>query len=157
MVESTDRELCAICRLHADRSSLSSSLIWEGAHWLLRHHPSPSPLVGWCLLDAKRHLGGPIDFSEGEAGEWGGMVQRASSLVRQVSGCDRVYAIAFGEGAKHLHLHLIPRHAADGRTAAWSVADLYRQVEAGRESPANRDAVSGFVYDARHLAQHVLV
>jgi diadenosine tetraphosphate (Ap4A) HIT family hydrolase len=59
----------------------------------------------------------------------------ASRLVQQLTGCERVYAIAFGEGAPHLHLHLIPRHGADPASAAWCVADLYRAVAAG-ESPA---------------------
>jgi len=92
-----------------------------------------------------------------EAGAWGRVVQRASSLVKQVSRCDRVYAIAFGEGARHLHLHLIPRHAADGRTPAWAVADdLYRHVERGDQPPADRVAVGDFLREARHLASSVL-
>jgi diadenosine tetraphosphate (Ap4A) HIT family hydrolase len=53
-------------------------------------------------------------------------VRHASQLVQQITGCERVYAIAFGEGAPHLHLHLIPRHVSNPLTAAWSVADLYR-------------------------------
>ena len=156
MAESSDCDPCAICRLHAESSALAPVVIWENCHWLLRHHPLPAPIAGWCLLDAKRHFSGPIEFTEFEAREWGCMVQRASSLVKQVSGCDRVYAIAFGEGARHLHLHLIPRHVADGRTAAWSVADLYRQVEGGDQVPADQAAVGDFLREARHRASSVL-
>jgi diadenosine tetraphosphate (Ap4A) HIT family hydrolase len=50
-----------------------------------------------------------------------------------------VDAIAFGEGAPHLHLHLIPRFAADPTSTAWSVADLYRDVLAGAHPPADPD------------------
>ena len=156
MAQSDDRNQCGICRLHDDASALAPAVIWEDSHWLLRHHPLPAPLVGWCLLDAKRHLGGPIDFTDLEAGAWGRVVQRASSLVKQVSGCDRVCAIAFGEGARHLHLHLIPRHVADGRTVAWSVADLYRQVEGGDQVAADQAAVEDFLREARHRASSVL-
>jgi diadenosine tetraphosphate (Ap4A) HIT family hydrolase len=152
MAKTTDPNPCGICRLHADASDLAQALIWEDSRWLLRHHPLPAPLAGWCLLDAKRHLGGPIDFIEGEASEWGPVVQRACSLVKQVSGCDRVYVIGFGEGARHLHLHLVPRHAADRRTAAWSIADLYRHVESGHQLPADPSAVEEFVGEARHRA-----
>ena len=77
--------------------------------WVLRHHPNPTPLPGWVLLDTLRHCAGPIDFTTDEANGWGIAVQQASRLVRQLTSCDRVYAIAFGEGAQHLHLHLIPR------------------------------------------------
>ena len=141
--------MCAICALHGDEERLSKDLIWRGDRWLLRHHPRPAPLVGWCVLDSIRHLGGPLDFNNEEAASWGGMVQRASQLVKTLSGCDRVYAIAFGEGARHLHLHLIPRHGSDQRTAAWSVADLYRHVEADQQPPACSGEVSAFVEAAR--------
>ena len=156
MAESSDCDPCAICRLHAESSALAPVVIWESCHWLLRHHPLPAPIAGWCLLDAKRHFSGPIEFTEFEAREWGCMVQRASSLVKQVSGCDRVYVIAFGEGARHLHLHLIPRHGKDERTAAWQVADLYRQVEAGILPPADPMTVDVFLRDVRLQASRVL-
>ncbi|WP_370523052.1 HIT family protein [Synechococcus sp. HK01-R] len=109
-------------------------------------------MVGWCFLDARRHLGGPVDFDPEEAREWGSVVQRASRLVCELSGCDRVYAIAFGEEARHLHLHLIPRHGEDPKTTAWAVADLYRAVEAGHSPQADRDMVHDWIGRARSRA-----
>ena len=152
--DSVDRsERCAICALHASVERLRDLEIWRNRRWLLRHHPHPSPLLGWCLLDARRHLAGAIDFLDDEADEWGSVVQQASKLVKTVTGCDRVYAIAFGEGARHLHLHLIPRFQADQRSAAWSVADLYRDVENGRELPAQFKSVEEFLAAARLQSQ----
>ena len=110
-------------------------------------------MLGWCLLDARRHLAGAVDFLGDEAAEWGTVVQQASKLVQKVSGCDRVYLIAFGEGARHLHLHLIPRFQEDQRSAAWSVADLYRDVETGRELPAQFKSVEEFLAAARLQSQ----
>jgi diadenosine tetraphosphate (Ap4A) HIT family hydrolase len=110
---------------------------WEigrNERWLLSHHPDPAPLAGWMLLNAVRHLGGPVDFTPAAAAAWGRAIQAASRLVRELTGCERVYAIAFGEGARHLHLHLIPRHAGEESSEAWAVADLYRAVAAGRRS-----------------------
>lgn len=89
------------------------------------------------MLDARRHLGGALAFDDREAAGWGPAVRMASRLVQELSGCERVYAIAFGEGAPHLHLHLIPRHAADPASAAWRIADLYRAVEAGGRPAAD--------------------
>lgn len=140
---------CAICSLHQNLSHLAEHELWRSDRWLLRHHPQPSPLAGWCLLDSRRHLGGPIDFAPAEAREWGLIVQQAAQLVKAVSDCDRVYAIAFGEGARHLHLHLIPRHGDDDRSSAWSVADLYRRVEAGAEPAASAKRVQRFIAEAR--------
>ena len=113
-------------------------------------------MAGWCLLDSRRHCGGPINFAPEEAQDWGVVVQRASQLVRAVTGCERVYAIAFGEGARHLHLHLIPRSADDPRTSAWKIADLYRDVEAGTVNAASADCVNEWVLRARDLASAVL-
>jgi diadenosine tetraphosphate (Ap4A) HIT family hydrolase len=127
--------------------------IARGALWLLRHHPEPAPLAGWLLLDARRHVGGPLDFTDAEAQAWGPAVRHASQLVQRLTGCDRVYLIGFGEGAPHLHLHLIPRFATAPSSAAWSVADLYRAVAAGERPPADPDRVRELVRAARELVE----
>jgi diadenosine tetraphosphate (Ap4A) HIT family hydrolase len=142
---------CAICLFHADPAMASALEIGRSDLWLLRHHPLPAPLAGWLLLDSRRHLAGPLAFTDQEADSWGRSVRAASQLVQRLTGCDRVYAIAFGEGAPHLHLHLIPRFAADPASAAWSVADLYRAVERGDRPPADSDGVAALVAEGRKL------
>jgi diadenosine tetraphosphate (Ap4A) HIT family hydrolase len=141
---------CPICRLHGDPAAADREIA-RGGLWLLRHHPDPAPLAGWLLLDARRHLAGPLAFSDREAFGWGQAVREASQLVQRLTGCERVYAIAFGEGAPHLHLHLIPRFADDPASAAWSVADLYRAVQAGERAPADPARVQELVERARRL------
>jgi diadenosine tetraphosphate (Ap4A) HIT family hydrolase len=140
---------CAVCLLHQEQTAIHRWEIARDALWVLRHHPDPAPLLGWLLLDTRRHCGGPAEFTEAEAAGWGPAVQRASQLVRQLTGCDRVYAMAFGEGARHLHLHLIPRFGLEPATAAWSVADLYRSVVAGDTPAAESAGVRAFVEQAR--------
>jgi diadenosine tetraphosphate (Ap4A) HIT family hydrolase len=142
---------CGVCRLHGDSDARQRWQIGGDDLWLLRHHPDPAPLAGWLLLDSARHLGGPVDFTSVEAAAWGRAVQAASRLVRQLTGCERVYAIAFGEGARHLHQHLIPRHAAEEASEAWAVADLYRAVADGRRPAADPAAVEALVQRARTL------
>ena len=142
---------CGVCRLHGDPDARQRWQIGGDDLWLLRHHPDPAPLAGWLLLDSARHLGGPVDFTSAEAAAWGRAVQAASRLVRQLTGCERVYAIAFGEGARHLHQHLIPRHAAEEASEAWAVADLYRAVADGRRPAADPAAVEALVQQARTL------
>lgn len=142
---------CGVCALHADPAAQRRYEIGRGPLWILRHHPDPAPLTGWLLLDAVRHLGGALQFTAQEASAWGLAVQKASQLVQQLSGCDRVYAIAFGEGARHLHLHLIPRFGSDPQSEAWRVADLYRAVARGERPPAPADAIQACVNQARHV------
>ena len=117
--------LCPICALHDDPVMVDRYEIQRSNLWILRHHPDPAPLPGWLLLDTFRHCSGPIDFTTAEMADWGRAVHDASQLIQALIGCDRVYCMAFGEGAQHLHLHLIPRFVGDPDTSAWSVADHY--------------------------------
>ena len=139
---------CPICSLHGEADVQVESIT---DLWVLRHHPEPAPLAGWLLLDSVRHCSGPLAFNEAEAADWGRAVRDASRLVQTITECDRVYAIAFGEGAQHLHLHLIPRFVDDPSTQAWSVADHYRAVASGDRTPATYENVRTLVLSARAL------
>ena len=81
--------------------------------------------------------------------DWGRALKDACDLVRRRTGCDRVYTIAFGEGAPHLQVHLIPRFGRDAAPTAWKVADLYRDVASGSRDAASPQAVLEFVKQAR--------
>lgn len=67
------------------------------------------------------------------------------------------HASAFGEGAPHLHLHLIPRFASAPHTAAWLVADHCRAVVAGEGSPANPSEVADWVVQALQRVDQAVV
>ena len=144
-------ENCAICQLHADPVARERYEIQRSELWVLRHHPDPAPLPGWLLLDSLRHCCGPLDFSEAEASDWGRVVRDSSRFVKQITGCQRVYAIAFGEGAQHLHLHLIPRHLEDPSSKAWAIADLYRGMDSGDRAAADSALVASMVQRFRSL------
>jgi diadenosine tetraphosphate (Ap4A) HIT family hydrolase len=98
-----------------------------------------------------------VDFTDSEAAAWGTAVRHGCQLVQRLTGCERVYAIAFGEGAPHLHVHLIPRHAADPASAAWAVADLYRAMVAGERPPADPARVREVVQQARQLVERAVL
>ncbi len=144
-------ENCAICQLHANPVAREHYEILRSELWVLRHHPDPAPLPGWLLLDSLRHCSGPLDFSEAEAADWGRAVRDTSRLVKQITGCQRVYAIAFGEGAQHLHLHLVPRHLDEPDSKAWAVADLYRAMDAGHRAATDPAVVASLVKRCRSL------
>jgi len=102
---------------------------WRSDRWTLRHHAHPAPLGGWFQLESNRHVGGAADFTDAEATEFGAVLRASCHAVREVTGAMRVYAIAFGEGSAHVHVHLVPRMPGRDDTAAWKVADWYRLVE----------------------------
>jgi diadenosine tetraphosphate (Ap4A) HIT family hydrolase len=141
---------CEICRIQ-DRAApdhvarFAEMECWRDGTWVVRHHLAPAPLVGWTFVGTVRHVQGAADLTDHEAAELGPMLRRVSRAVRALTGCDRVYAIAFGQGAPHLHVHLIPRFDAEPATAAWNVADWYRAVERGERPAADPAAVADFV------------
>lgn len=125
---------CPVCRSIEDNVSTP---VRGTRHWLIRPHPSPSPIAGWSIIDLRRHAEGWDALEALEAAELGPVIRAASAAIRQATGCDRVYVLGFAEAVQHVHLHLVPRHAIDARSTSWTVADLYRDVAAGRAAPAD--------------------
>ena len=124
-------------------------MIGSSDEWILRHHPFPYPMIGWLLLDAKRHIGGFDQFNQSEMNSWGEAVKSSSSLIKKLSSCDRVYSISFGEAARHLHLHLIPRFGDDPSTESWKIADKYRLIQNNKVNKINSNNVESFVKEGR--------
>jgi diadenosine tetraphosphate (Ap4A) HIT family hydrolase len=103
--------------------------------WFLKPHAPPSPIAGWCILELARPAATLDELTDEEARLMGSHVRRVSVAVRRVTGCDRIYLLAFAEVHRQVHLHVVPRHCEHEETAGWSVADHYRAVQQGR-SPA---------------------
>ena len=126
-------------------------MAWTDGMWLVRHHAHPAPLAGWFLLDSVRCVRNAADFSDAEAAAFGSALRRVSRAVREACGVPRTYTVMFGEGAPHLHAHIIPRDPADPASCAWAVADLYRDVERGLRMPAPHEKVDALVACVRSL------
>lgn len=133
---------CSVCAAHEPRAEF---VAWESPRWILRHHPYPAPLCGWFLLCARRHVASAADLDAEEAREFTQVLGACMRALRTSAQVPRVYVVMFGEGAPHLHAHLIPRDPACEGTRAWAVADWYRAVERGERAPALPEAVEGVI------------
>ena len=133
---------CSVCAAHEPRAEL---VAWESPRWILRHHPHPAPLCGWFLLCSRRHAASAADLDTAEEGEFARVLGACMRALRTCARVPRVYVVMFGEGAPHLHAHLVPRDPSCGGTSAWAVADWYRAVERGERAPADSDAVDGII------------
>ncbi len=145
---------CGICARSSNPAE-ERLVAWRTKHWTLRHHAHPAPLAGWFQLESNRHLGGPADLSDEEARECGVVLRACSQAVREATGSLRVYAIAFGEGAPHLHMHLVPRLPGRDDTAAWRVADWYRAVEQAPALSAGAEDVAAMVSAVGAIVQRL--
>ena len=104
--------------------------------WFLKPHGAPCPLAGWCVLELARPCATLDALTVDESRSMGEHVRGVSASIRAVTGCARVYLLAFAEAHRQVHLHLVPRHEADEASKGWSLADLYREVAAGRRTAA---------------------
>ena len=107
--------------------------------WFLKPHAAPCPVAGWCVLELARPCPTLDALTVDESRTMGEHVRRVSAAMRAVTGCERVYLLAFAEAHRQVHLHLVPRHEADDATKAWALADLYRAVAAGGRAPATAE------------------
>ncbi|MBX3355164.1 MAG: hypothetical protein KF724_05640 [Phycisphaeraceae bacterium] len=123
---------CAICNLREPGERLTGV-----TRWRVRPHPEPVPMAGWLIVDLDRHAEGWHAIDSDEASEFGHLMQRLSSALREASGAERIYLLSFTEMVPHLHAHLAPRHGSDPGQRGWGIADRYRAVAEGRAEPAD--------------------
>jgi diadenosine tetraphosphate (Ap4A) HIT family hydrolase len=167
---------CIICRQNDQSdSAYPVDIIAQNRLWLIHHMycgpPAGSPpsaawgnpgaqtggdsdLPGHLLLHSQRHVHGPADFTDEEAGNFVFAVRHVERLLLEITQAERIYTVLIGETGPHLHAHLIPRYS-DTQLAemgvsvelggAMGVFDLYRAVQAGSHPAA----------DAAHVARVV--
>jgi len=111
----------------------------ESPRWWLLRHADPVPIAGWMMLATRAHRGGLDEMTAEEAAEAGVILAQLARAVRAETGCERTYSITFNEAVRHLHLHVIPRHAADDSTTSWALADRYRATARKERAPADTD------------------
>ena len=103
---------CAICRGPDGDDELDRVEVWRDDLWRLsmsRHGPT----VGFAYLEPMRHIPFLADLDGPEAAAFGPAIARASSVLREATGAELVYAYVFGGGIRHLHVHLAPNEPED--------------------------------------------
>lgn len=131
----------------------SQTVYLESERWLLLRHADPVPLAGWMMLATRAHRGGLDELTPQEQAELGVIASEIARAVRAETGCERTYAITFNEAVRHLHLHVIPRHASDAGTTSWALADRYRATARKEIAPAHE---TDSERTARAIAQRLL-
>ncbi len=102
---------CYPCRLEASGSSLPPrEQVYDDGLWRVAHAFN-STLPGWLVALPKRHITGLTDLTAAESAALGPLLQRLSTALAEVTGCDKTYAALFAEaeGFEHLHVHVVPR------------------------------------------------
>ncbi|MEY3027533.1 MAG: hypothetical protein RLZZ238_2430 [Planctomycetota bacterium] len=135
-----DRPACPFC-------TSTLKVLLESPRWRLVRHADPVAIAGWMMIVTREHRAGPDELDPSESAELGFVIRAVAAAVRAQTGCERTYLLSFNEAVPHLHVHVIPRHAADGSTTSWALADRYRAVARG-DVPAAASAEANEVAEA---------
>lgn len=98
----------------------------ESPRWWLLRHADPIALEGWMMVASRSHVGGIDELPQQDQAELGVVLAEVARAVRAETRCERTYTISFNEAVRHLHVHVVPRHASDDSTTSWALADRYR-------------------------------
>lgn len=101
---------CFICSKHSGISNQPpGGYIYEDEHWKVCHFPAQQSVLGQIVVESKRHI---LDFSEmtdEEARTYGYLIKKLYTVLKQVTGAERIYSLVTIEGVPHFHAHFIPR------------------------------------------------
>ena len=129
----TSTNSCALCDIAAAPGGLAAGIVFQDATWLVRSISSTPAVAGWLILQARRHVSEPADFSPAEAASFGPLLQRTERVVREVTGALRISTGSLNEGSPHFHCHLLPRLPEMPNNAvgwhAFELSDLARRGE----------------------------
>jgi diadenosine tetraphosphate (Ap4A) HIT family hydrolase len=105
-------QACDICRGEAFDAEFGRTLVWQDDLWRLSTS-RVAPIVGFSYLEPRRHIPYITDLDGPEATTFGPALARATTVLKDLTGADIVYALMFGEHVPHLHVNLVPHRAGD--------------------------------------------
>jgi histidine triad (HIT) family protein len=100
---------CSACDIVAGRRRPPGGVLARSRGFLLHALDGPTPVRGWLVLTAARHVHGLYDLDGAEAAALGALAARVQRAQRSALGAEHAYAALFAEAVPHLHLHLVPR------------------------------------------------
>ena len=98
-----DQEPCLICDFVAQADPVYEDDLWFAGVL------DTIPIPGWIVLGLRRHAFDPMGMSPQEADALGPLLKDITTAIQVALGSERVYVLAWGETAQHLHFLLSSR------------------------------------------------
>ncbi|MEK4566281.1 HIT family protein [Alkalihalobacillus sp. FSL R5-0424] len=116
---------CVICDKHKD----TKLILFENDNWIITPGAFDSHIVGYLLLEPKRHIENWYEFNNNELEEMGTFISRVEQGLRSFLDIDRLYVLTISEEVRHLHFHLIPRSTNGGKKGIELIKQATQQKE----------------------------
>jgi len=105
---------CFICRKHRGEISIPGGAIHEDDLLYVGHAHIPegqtTAYLGWLVVETKRHIQELADLTDAEAQALGLLVVRLSRALMVSEKAEHIYTFLFGDGVRHVHIHVIARY-----------------------------------------------
>lgn len=108
---------CDLCQPLPPGANDRGLYVWENDLWRL-WTLTTGAVPGYSFLTSKRHIPYITDMDGPEAATLGQLLSRLTTAIREATDAEFVHMHVFGDGASHLHFHLVPHNPGDALNLA---------------------------------------
>src|SRR3954469_2699206 len=119
-------EGCSACQEIAGHTRAPGGVIFDDGLWFVSHHTGPYTDPGELILKTRRHCESLAELTASEAAALGRILTDSIGSLERVVVAERIYAVSFNEGGRHVPFLLLPRTADMPRGHV--ISDLYRRA-----------------------------
>jgi diadenosine tetraphosphate (Ap4A) HIT family hydrolase len=132
---------CPLCDRLSSPMPPSGGWILRDDFWAVSAHPGIA-VPGWLALQTTRHVATLAELNDGEAGSLGVLLREMSTALQTVTGADRTYTYALGEGVRHVHVLVgVPLSQSDSVDRGSRLLSRILTRDPTLEQPQHRDDV----------------
>ena len=143
-------EGCLACDLYEGRVDLPGGVIHDSGRWVVEHTVGTLG-VGTLIVKPRRHVVHVSELDDGEARELGPLLQRAATVVGELTEPDQVYVCLWSHhGGRPVHIHFVVQPVT--RTLMDEIGELGPSLQAAmfdRGAYPAREEVETFAERAR--------
>ena len=137
MNDTTSKE-CFVCCKHRGEVDVPGGVIYENDLIYISHAQlwgdETEHYLGHVFVEPKRHVAEVADLTEEEAQIIGIYTKRIAKALLETEGMEHIYIFVFGDGAPHVHYHVIGRYPGAPREYWGTKVDEWPEAPKGAEA-----------------------
>ncbi|MBN2048092.1 MAG: HIT domain-containing protein [Anaerolineaceae bacterium] len=102
---------CVVCQTIAEVVSVPGGILIDDGAWAFYLRNEPELTAGEGFIGLKRHCEQMAQLTDEEVRLLGEMMRRVDRAYREALSAEQVHFGIYGEGVRHLHVHVFPRGA----------------------------------------------